>query len=350
MRTKRAFAPASTAGMDRLEARVVLSRVAALHAPAAAPIAPTTAPIAPAAPADQAVHALFKLSLPKVKLPTIKVPKIKLPKLPSIKIPPIKLPPIGDPSVELWGTGGRAGFPASAAIMQARNANRPGGAISAADKAALRPRLGSIVDRVTVYYGADPLNAWGAGSYTVKLGGAEAGAQTFGRNIYVRSSLGGLSDRDRLSTLIHELTHAQQYERFGSSLSNFGYEYFKAYKKGGLSYEANKLEKDAYAQQNALTGPVYAAFQAAKPGTTTGTTVLVKYTLTNDSGETVRVKLSPSGNSYTLAPAFTRSFSSKKVNGKAPTLTVLNTGRTYDVTAGAHRFVHLTAENRVGFI
>jgi hypothetical protein len=334
--------------------------------------------------ATQTVHALFSVSLPKVKLPNISIPKPKLPvisipkpklpvisipkpklpvisipkpklpviKVPKVKLPKINVPKIGDPSVELWGTGGRLAFPASAAIMATRNTNRPPTVISLSDKAVLRPKLGSIVDKVTLYYGADPLNAWGTGTYTVKLGGAEAAAQTFGYNIYIRSSQEGLSDRDRLSTLIHELTHAQQYERFGASLSNFGYEYFKEYKKGGLSYESNKLEKEAYAQESALIDSVYSAFVAAKGGSTDGSTNKIEpvsYTLQNDSQVTVQVTMSPSGKSYTFAPGYKGNFSSNKVNGKPPTMLVLNTGRTYTLTEGSHHFFFMTSENRVGF-
>ncbi|MEO6812004.1 MAG: DUF4157 domain-containing protein, partial [Isosphaeraceae bacterium] len=297
--------------------------------------------------------------LPKPKLPVINLPKPKPPviNLPKPKPPVIKIPKIGDPSVELWGTGGRVGYVASAGIMSARNTNRPGTLISPSDKAALRPKLGSVVDNVTVYYGADPLNAWGAGSYTIKLGGTEASAQTYGNNIYIRSSKEGLSDRDRLSLLIHELTHVQQYQRFGSSLSNFGYEYFKEYKKGGLNYENNKLEKEAAGQASQLIDSVYASFQAAKGGSTPGnpggptgtTTEAVKYTLKNDSNETVRVTMSPSGKSYSFAPGFSGSFSSNKVNGKAPTILVQNSGRRYALTPGAHHFFFLASENRIGF-
>jgi hypothetical protein len=204
--------------------------------------------------------------VPEIKVPKIKVPEIKVPKIkvPEIKVPEIKVPKIGDPSVELWGEGGRRAYSNAANIMQQRNANRSPRQISAADKAVLRPIFGSLVNKVVVYYGADPMNEWKAGPHRIKLAGVEASAQTYGHNIYIRSAREDLSDKRRLSILIHELTHAQQYDRFKGSLSNFGYEYFKAYKKANLNYANNKLEKEAKAQETDQAGPACASFQANK--------------------------------------------------------------------------------------
>ncbi|HEY9837936.1 MAG TPA: hypothetical protein V6D27_13690, partial [Vampirovibrionales bacterium] len=45
--------------------------------------------------------------------------------------------------------------------------------------------------------------------------------------------------------LSHELIHCQQHERLGS-LGNFGYHYFKEYKKAGEIYRNNQLEVEAF--------------------------------------------------------------------------------------------------------
>ena len=162
-------------------------------------------------------------------------------------------PPIDRASLseEAWGESGRALYPAAAATMSARNSNRPQESLSSAEKSALRPYFGSLVDRVRISYGADPLNEWnGPFGSTISLGGADADAQTYGLRIYVKSSKENMEQRERLRLLIHELVHADQYEDYGSSLANFGYHYFKGYKRANQTYEDNKMEVEAYLREH----------------------------------------------------------------------------------------------------
>lgn len=79
------------------------------------------------------------------------------------------------------------------------------------------------------------------------------------------------------------------------------------------------------------------------------TIVPIKYTIKNASGRGVRFKMEPSGKSYVLDAGKTFSGTSHEVNGKAPTITITNSGRTYKLTAGDHKFWWMSSENRVGF-
>jgi hypothetical protein len=81
---------------------------------------------------------------------------------------------------------------------------------------------------------------------------SDTDAQTFGYTIYVKATRDSMSLRDQVTLLGHELTHVQQFERFGGSLSEFGYQYFKEYKKAGLDYRSNALEAEAYANQDQI--------------------------------------------------------------------------------------------------
>jgi hypothetical protein len=101
--------------------------------------------------------------------------------------------------------------------------------------------------------------------------GLDASAQTYGHTIYVKSPKGDLSDAERLGTEIHELTHVQQYDRLGHSLSNFGFEYAKGWAQAGFVYydpESNTgipLEVEAYDRQFSLLPHVVDAFSAPPP-------------------------------------------------------------------------------------
>jgi hypothetical protein len=48
-----------------------------------------------------------------------------------------------------------------------------------------------------------------------------------------------------LELIAHELVHSQQCERLGG-MSNFGYEYFREYKRANQNYRNNRLEIEAY--------------------------------------------------------------------------------------------------------
>jgi hypothetical protein len=75
----------------------------------------------------------------------------------------------------------------------------------------------------------------------------------------------------------------------------------------------------------------------------------VEYTIRNDSGRVVRFSMQPSGRSYALDPSNTFRGVSNKVNGKSPTVTLTDTGRTYRLDAGNHKFWWMKSEGRIGF-
>ncbi|WP_437807797.1 eCIS core domain-containing protein [Sorangium sp. So ce1078] len=183
-------------------------------------------------------------SFPTLELPKLDVPPIRLPPLPS-------LPNFPGLAEEAWGEAGRYAYSAAANIMRLRNANRPEEALPRHDRAVLRKYYGDLVNHVSVFWGADPLNEWSFGPHTIFLGGVESSAQTYGQYIYVRYAQEDMSVRDRLALLAHELVHVQQFERFGSSLSEFGYQYFREYKRADQNYENNKLEREAFEKVNA---------------------------------------------------------------------------------------------------
>ncbi len=80
-----------------------------------------------------------------------------------------------------------------------------------------------------------------------------------------------------------------------------------------------------------------------------GRVVKIEYTIKNDSGRVVRFRMQPSGKSYSLQPGQTFRGTSQEVNGTAPTLTLDDSGRTFRLTAGNHRFAWLRNENRINF-
>jgi len=164
-------------------------------------------------------------------------------------------------SDQAWGVGGRIAFPAAAAIMAARYSQRAHKSLSRHDRAVLAPYFGNdTTTNVGLVWGTTPLNEWRVGIMTVNLGGAEAQAQTYGYVVYIRGAPEDYSDEDRLSLLIHELTHVKQYEQYGRRLDNFGYHYFKAYKQANQNYENNELEQKAYGASERLTPSVLAAY------------------------------------------------------------------------------------------
>jgi len=150
-------------------------------------------------------------------------------------------------SEELWGEGGRFAYPAGAAIMSKRSPT--GVPLADSYKGALRPYFGDVVDRVTIHWATPPLDEWAADKFSISLEDTDTEAQTFGHDIYVKYGEGEKATEDELSLLAHELVHALQYEKYGRSFSNFGYHYFKEYKKAGLDYSGNDMEEEAYRRQ-----------------------------------------------------------------------------------------------------
>ena len=244
------------------------------------------------------------INVPHVKVPHVKVPHVKVPnvKVPHVKVP--KLPTLAGVSEQAWGAGGRLGFPIAAGIMQARNANRPHESLSTSDKAVLRPAFGSLVDRVTIVWGTEPLDSVTFGPYSVK---SDTTAQTFGLAIYVKYPRENLSDAERISIETHELTHAQQYVRFGESLGEFGYQYFLNYKKANQNYRDNSLEVEAYRQESTLTSKELQSY-ASQFGTKLA---VISFTNPTEVPVTFSFRWSPKGPSTTktLAPGHTDFFS-----------------------------------------
>lgn len=145
--------------------------------------------------------------------------------------------------LELWGQAGRHAYPTAAAMMISRS---PKGIELSDDlKEVLRKYYGTTVDRVKIHWGVEPLDKWAAARFHIELESVDTTAQTFGYNIYIQQRQPDRISDEIIDTLAHELVHVDQYERFGSTLSNFGYHYFKEFKRGGQKYENNRLEIEA---------------------------------------------------------------------------------------------------------
>lgn len=90
-------------------------------------------------------------------------------------------------------------------------------------------------------------------------------------------------------------------------------------------------------------------YEVHGPQGTGSTTSKVRYTIRNDSGRTVRFSMRPSGKSYELAAGRTFTGTSSQIDGKPPSMTITNTGRTYRLTSGDHKFWWMKSEGRIGF-
>ena len=143
-------------------------------------------------------------------------------------------------SEETWGETGRGLYTSGASTMGEKNKNIPLKALTDYQKRLLRPEFGSLVDRVRIKYGARMLDGWTIKGY--KLESASAG-MAFCDRIYIKAPFNE-NDDSQLILLAHELEHSRQCEKFGG-MSNFGYRYFKEYKKADLKYENNLLEIEA---------------------------------------------------------------------------------------------------------
>ncbi|EAZ88805.1 DUF4157 domain-containing protein [Crocosphaera chwakensis] len=170
--------------------------------------------------------------------------------------------PLSGLAEEAWGEAGRIAYQGAASIMSKRSPT--GEPLDASLKDALRPHFGGLVDRVTLHWGTPGLDKWSANQIGINLSGTESAAQTYGHDIYIEQQKPSSYSQGLVGLIIHEMTHSQQYENYSSSLSNFGYNYFKKYKQAGQSYENNELEKKAYQQENNLTDSVYTAFRSPK--------------------------------------------------------------------------------------
>lgn len=159
---------------------------------------------------------------------------------------------------EAWGEAGRGLYSAAAEFMSIDNNHIPRQSLDSRQKELLRPEFGSLVERVTVQYGADMMDRWGSGKFQISQGSA---GQTFCNEIYIQAPYTE-NDYSQLILLAHELQHSRQCENLGG-MSNFGYRYFKEYKKAGQSYENNSLEREA----ETVAGKVeqYVASQRSQP-------------------------------------------------------------------------------------
>ena len=171
-------------------------------------------------------------------------------------------------SEEAWGEAGRIAYVSAAATMARRSPT--GESLDASLKNALRPHFGGLVDRVTLHWGTPGLDKWSANKIGINLSGTESDGQTYGRDIYLDLQKPSSYSQYVVKLIIHEMVHSAQYKKWGSSLSNFGYHYFKNYKKAGQNYENNPLEKEAKERANSLYNSVYVSLNSVatryKPG------------------------------------------------------------------------------------
>jgi len=154
---------------------------------------------------------------------------------------------------EVWGEAGR-GLYISAAKFMERDNTLPFSLLDNRQKTLLRPEFGSLVDRVRIKYGADMLDRWGSGNFQISQG---SDGQTFCNVIYIKNAY-RKGDDYQVILLGHELQHSRQCEELGG-MSNFGYHYFKQFKKAGQSYENNLLERQANEVESRVKNFVLAA-------------------------------------------------------------------------------------------
>jgi hypothetical protein len=74
----------------------------------------------------------------------------------------------------------------------------------------------------------------------------------------------------------------------------------------------------------------------------------IEYTIRNDSGRTIHFSMQPSGRRYSLEPGRTFRGTSSQVNGRPPTITIDESGRTYRLKEGDHRLWWMRDEQRIG--
>lgn len=153
---------------------------------------------------------------------------------------------------------GRVVYPAAASAMHLRHLTKAKVELTAQEKAALRPVFGSLVDKVKITYGADPVEKWGP----ITFNSFASVGQTYGYNIYIRPTRESMTDEARMELLTHELTHTLQFEQYGGSYSNFGYQYFLGYAKAGFSYANNSMELAAEAKVAGQFAQIWDTYQS----------------------------------------------------------------------------------------
>jgi hypothetical protein len=173
-------------------------------------------------------------------------------------------------SEEAWGEGGRVAYVSGAEIMLARSPM--GVPLNSRLKQALRPVFNDVVDRVRMHWDVEPLDRWARSNVAdierigIDIGYPDTTGQTYGHDVFIRYSESSIDDstrtQDRLHLLIHELQHVVQYEKWDSSLSNFGYHYFKKYKQANQSYENNEVEVEANQVADANIQGIYDRYES----------------------------------------------------------------------------------------
>ena len=142
---------------------------------------------------------------------------------------------------ETWGQAGTLAYPAAAQWMKKNNgSSRP---LEDIQKQYLRIYFGDLVDQVAIIYDAKLMDGWLYADFKIDIGQVDAIAQTYCQCIYIEDSYKP-SDPIQLVLLAHELVHSRQCERLGG-MTQFGYAYFKEFKRASQSYEDNKLEREA---------------------------------------------------------------------------------------------------------
>lgn len=143
---------------------------------------------------------------------------------------------------EAWGQAGIVAYQAAAKTMRARNGE--GQPLDNFQKRYLRRYFIDLIDRVAVIYNAQMMDRWVVSGMAIRVGTVESAAQTYCDRIYVRDPY-KLEDTSQLIVLSHEMVHVRQCKRLGGH-EQFGYNYFKEFKRAGQAYEKNKLEQEAY--------------------------------------------------------------------------------------------------------
>ncbi len=142
---------------------------------------------------------------------------------------------------ETWGQAGTIAYPAAAQWMEKNNGTSR--TLDDIQKKYLRIYFGDLVDQVAIVYNAKLMDSWLYADFKIDIGQVDAIAQTYCQRIYIEDSYKP-SDPVQLVLLAHELVHSGQCERIGG-MAQFGYAYFKEFKRASQSYKNNKLEREA---------------------------------------------------------------------------------------------------------
>ncbi|KYC43670.1 hypothetical protein WA1_00420 [Scytonema hofmannii PCC 7110] len=158
--------------------------------------------------------------------------------------------PYIDMTEEAWGQVGAVTYPTAAQWMRTHNGiSHP---LDETQKRYLRSYFGGLVDHVVVIYNAKLMDDWLYADFKIDIGLVDSIAQTYCERIYLEESYKP-SDFGQLILLSHELVHSKQCKRFGGA-SNFGYYYFREFKRVGQIYENNTLEKEANEYERQFAG------------------------------------------------------------------------------------------------